>query len=124
LGFNGGTRSPDDLQRESDVLEDSFVGQKSEVLEDTANVAPQERYPKLGQFGEFATGFEDPSLVGQLLAQEQAKERGLARTRRADQEDELSFFDVERYVLQGGRAVFVGLRDILKADHANTPSGT
>ena len=54
----------------------------------------------LGSVADVAPGLEDAALVGVLLAQQQPQEGRLARTRRADEEDELALVDVEGDVLQ------------------------
>ena len=46
------------------------------------------------------SGHPDLAVVGQLLAQQEAEERRLARARRADEEDELALVDVDRDVAQ------------------------
>jgi hypothetical protein len=107
----------DHLEGEGHVLEHRLVGQEPEVLEDAADVAPEVRHPPFGQVDDVAAGLPDLPGVGQLLAQQQPDERGLARARRSDQEDELALVDLDRYVAQRDGRSLVGLGDVVEADH-------
>src|ERR1700678_1913484 len=114
----------DDLQGEGDVFEDGLVGQEPEVLEHAADVAPQVRDPPFGQMPDLLAGLPDATRVGHLLAQEQADERGLARSGRTDQKDELTLVDLHRAVVESNGGSLVRLRDVLELDHERGFTGT
>jgi hypothetical protein len=115
--------STDHLERERHVLEHRLVREQAEVLEDTADVAPQVGDAPRAQVGDLATGHPDAPLIRRLFAQQQAQHGGLARPRRTDQEHELALVDVEGHPPQSGgadlAACLVRLGDVLKADHGN-----
>src|SRR5215471_987699 len=109
---------PDDLEREGDVVVDVLVRQQPEILEHTSDPAAQVGNLPVGDLGQVLAGDVDPALAGPLLSQDQPQEGGLARARRADQEDELALLDVETDVLQS-RPALVGVRlsDVIEVDH-------
>ena len=110
-------RAADHLEAERDVLEDGLVGQQAEVLEDAADVAPQVGDAPLREVDDVAARLEDAARLGELLSQQEAQERRLARARRADDEDELALVDLEGHVAERDGARPVGLGDVLQLNH-------
>ena len=91
-------RAPDHLQGERHVLERRLVREEAEVLEDAAHVAPEERHPRVRQVDDLPSGDPDAAGVGQLLPEEELQEGRLPRSRRSDDEDELTLPDLDRTV--------------------------
>src|SRR5437764_258878 len=114
--------SADDLLRERDVLVDRFVGEELVVLEDAADVTPQLRDLPGAEAGDVASGDDDAAGARVLLPQEQAKGRRLPGARRSDDEDELTFADVERHVAQRDDIALVDLGDTFESDHRRPSS--
>ena len=110
----------DHLERVGDVLVDRLVGQQLEVLEDAADVAPQQGDLAAPQGAEVAPRDEDAPLGRLELLEDELDEGRLAGTGRPDQEDELALVDVERDVLQADHVPVVDLGDVLEDDHALT----
>jgi hypothetical protein len=92
-------------------------------LKDAANIATKVGNLPFWKVAYVSAGFEDTALIGVFLAKQQAEKSGLSRTGSSNKKDELSFFYVERDVLESGSSVFVGLGHIVEANHGNTPSG-
>ena len=113
--------SADHLQSEGHVLEDILVGQQPEVLEHTADVAPEIRDSPLAQIGDVAAGHQDAAVGGDLLAQQQTDECCFARARGTDEEDEFAFVDLDRHVAYRDSAALVVLCHVLEADHRVDP---
>src|SRR5439155_24578248 len=106
------------FERERDILEDGFVLQQLEVLEDGADVPPELRdAPPRGQPGQALARDIDVARGGLLFLQEQPERRGLPRTGRSDQEDELPLLDLDAHVVERGDVFRIRLRDVLEADH-------
>src|SRR6266550_2366749 len=72
------------------------------------------------------TAHDEASFAGNLLAEQQAQERGFARAARTGQEHELSLVDAQRELAQRVYAAAVHLGDLLRFDHdcfpADSPS--
>ena len=68
----------------------------------------------LAQARHVAPEKEDAPVVDRLAAVEEAQERGLARPARARDEHELAALDGEAHPAEDGRAVLVGLVDVLE----------
>ena len=111
------TRPADDFEGKGHVLENGLVREQAEVLEHAAEVAPQVRHPPVRQLADLLAGHPDLAAIGNLLAQQELEHRGLARSRRPDEEDELTLQDLERDLAQCDDGALVGLRDVLEADH-------
>ena len=107
-------RQPEHLERDGDVLVDAPRRDELEVLEDDAEVAPQERDGVVAQARDVAAEEEDAAVVDRLGAVEQAQQRRLARAARARDEDELAALDDEVHPAQDGRALPVRLVDVLE----------
>src|ERR1700744_4294805 len=111
-------RLADDLQREGHVLVDVLVRQEPEVLEHTADAAPEHRHAPVGQPGQIPAGHPDTAIGRPLLLEDQAQERGVTRTRRADEKDKLAFLHPDADVLQRRAALArVDLADVIEVDH-------
>ena len=109
-------RAAGDLQRVGDVVVHRAVGQQLEVLEDDAEVAPEVRHLLARDLRQVAPGDADRSRGRLELLDEQAHDRRLARSGRADEEDELPAADRERRVVEA-HAVVVALADAAELDH-------
>ena len=107
----------DDLECECNVLEHGLVEQQLVVLEDVAERATQKRHPRRRQFAHVATGHPYVTLGCHFLPAHQAKQRGLARTRRPHEEHEVALGHVERHVVDGEGVVPVDLGDTVELDH-------
>src|SRR5215813_7055643 len=88
------------MDRRAAVAVDVHVREQPEILEHAANAAAQVGDLPVVQPGQILSGHVDPPLRRALLPQDQPQERGLARARRADQEDELALLYVKGDVLQ------------------------
>src|SRR5215472_5593481 len=111
-------RLPDHLQRERDVPVDVLVRQQAEILEDAADAAAQVGHLPIVQPGQILSRHVDPPLRRSLLPEDQPQEGGLARARRADQEDEFALFHVKGDALQRRTTLArVRLRDVVEVDH-------
>ncbi len=117
LGLDDVLGAADDLEREGDVLPDRLVGKQLEVLEDAPDVAPQIRHPPPAEATDVLAGDEDLALVGLFFFVEQAQEGRLPRSRRSDEEHELTLLDVAVRLVQGEDLALVDLRDVLELDH-------
>src|SRR5208283_2775361 len=62
-------------------------------------------------------GLEDLAGVGELLSEQEADERRLARPGRADEEDELTLLDLDGNVAQRDRRALICLGDVFESDH-------
>ena len=114
----------DDLERERDVLADRLVGEQTEVLEDGADLPPQVRDLPGREPDEVLAQDVDLALGGPLLLEHKPEERGLAGAARADQEDELALFDVERDALECSALLArVQLGHVCKSDHVEGSAG-
>ena len=112
-----------DLEREGDVLRRGPVLEQPEVLEHDAEPPPEPRN-LVGAKGAHVVA-RHPHLAARrpLLGEQQLHDGGLAGAGVAGEEDELALADPEGDVLQGQRAVRIGLVDVGEADHgreANT----
>ncbi len=90
-----GTRDPEFLQRESDILADGQCGEQRALLEQDAVAAlARDALVNRALVDPFA---EEPQLAGLRPRQpdDVAQQRGLAATRAADQRDDLAAFDIE-----------------------------
>src|SRR5205823_5032250 len=104
-------------EREGYVLEDRLVGQELEVLEHGPDVPAKEGNLPRRELADVLAGDVDLTAGRLLLLQEQAQQRRLARTGRADHEHELALADLEVAVVEGDNRVLVRLRDLLGFDH-------
>src|SRR5262245_40470660 len=85
-------------QHERDVLEHGPAREELGVLEDDADGAPEPRHVTPAHRGEIEPRDLDLALGGALVTVEEAEQRGLARSARAGQYDELTLVDAERDV--------------------------
>ena len=113
-----------DLERIGHVLVDGLVGQQLEVLEDAADVAPQQRHLGVPQRLQVATRDQDAALRRLELLEDELHERRLARPGGSDQEDELALLDVEGDVAEADDVdlAFIRLADVLEHDHGRADS--
>jgi hypothetical protein len=72
------------------------------------------RYREAREAGEVVPVEEHGALGGELVADQELHERGLARARGPDEEDEVALWDHQIDVLEGIAAVGVGLRDVVE----------
>jgi hypothetical protein len=107
-----------DAQHERDVLQDRLALQELEILEDDADGSAQLRDLALGDGGDVASPDQDLPLRGQLLAEDELQERGLARPRGPGEERELALLDVEGDVGERGGLAVVLLVDVEGLDHS------
>ena len=85
-----------DAQAESDILENGHVSEQCVVLEDQPDV------PFLGGLaGDVLAAESDGALVGTFQSGQYPQQRGLARSGRAEQGQELAGFDGERHPVEG-----------------------
>jgi hypothetical protein len=91
-------------------------------LEDAPDVAPQLRDLPGAEAGDVASGDDDAAGGRVLLPQQQAKRRRLPRAGRPDDEDELTFADVERHLAQRGDIALVDLGDTFESNHRRPSS--
>src|SRR6266404_914979 len=105
------------LQGIGNVLGGGAVGEQLEVLEHAADVPAQHRDLRVLEPGEVAAADHDLPFARVELLEEQAHERGLARARGADDEDELALVDVKGDVTEGDDVGLVDLRHLLEDDH-------
>ncbi len=109
--------APGDFEGKRHVLVHGLVRQQFEVLEHRADRAPQMRHLPGREIGSMLAGDPDVTVGGAFLTHHEPNERGLARARRADEEDELTLGDIEAHVFGGHDAAVVDLRDVLETDH-------
>ncbi len=115
-------RTAGDVHGEGDVARGGPVRKQPEVLEDTADLAAQQRYPTVGDARNVTACELDHPGGGPLLPQQQTQQSGLSRAGRADQEDELPRSDLEVDVVQGGpRAAVVTLGNGYHTYHRGCP---
>jgi hypothetical protein len=88
-----GTRALGVLEAEGDIPGDRQVGEQRVGLEDDAVIALRRR-----QGRDVAPALLDRAAGLQVEAGDGTQKRGLAAARRAEEADELSLADVERYV--------------------------
>ena len=103
-------------QREGDVLVDGQPRKELEVLEDEADLAPVVRQVPPLHPAQLLAVDEDLAAGWLLLPDQEPDEARLAGTRRADQEEEVTFRHREGDVPEGLGAVRVPLPDVLEAD--------
>ena len=112
----------DHLQRERDVLVDRLLLQQPEVLEHAADHLPKLGDVPAGELVDVELRHPDVTRGRGVLSQQQPHERRLARTRRADQEYELTLVDLDADIVEGwSRRRLVLLTDMVKGDHHGTP---
>src|SRR5258708_31287046 len=104
-------------QREGHVLIDREVGQQLEILENQADLPPVAGKLAPLHPAQLYTVYEDLALAGLLLPDEQPDERGLACTRRPDEEYEIPFRDDEIDVAESLSSSWIRLEDVLEADY-------
>jgi hypothetical protein len=105
------------LEGVGDVLGGGAIRKQLEVLEDAADVAPQQRDLLALEPTELAPADDDLAGGRLELLQHEPHERRLARAGRADDEDELALVDPEGDVAEGRDVRLVDLRDVLEDDH-------
>ena len=76
------------------------------------------------QLGDVEAGDPHVAAGGPLLGVHQLEDGGLAGAGVTGEEDELTLRDVEGDVLEGQRAIGVGLEDVGEADHAGKIGGS
>src|ERR1019366_8245849 len=86
-------RQPEDLERHRHVLVCAPRGHEAKVLEDDAEVAPQEGHGVAPQARDVSSEKEDAAVVDRLAPVEHAEERRLARAARPGHEHELPSLD-------------------------------
>ena len=112
-------RRLDDLHRKGDILKDRLVRQQPVVLEDDAETAPQIRHLAALHVDDIAPIDEEAAARRQLLAEQHLDERGFARAAGADDEDEVSRFDIDIHMVEGHSSILIDLRDIAHVDHGS-----
>src|SRR5688500_269231 len=100
LGPDAGLGLALHLEGVRDVLGRGAVGQELEVLEDAADVAPQERDLGVLQAAELTAADDDLSFRRLELLQQEPHDRRLARAGGPDEEDEFALLDQEGCLLQ------------------------
>ncbi len=98
-------------QAEGDIVEHGHMPEQGIVLEHEADPAVARR-----DIGGVAAIEHHLAGIGEFQAGQDPQQRGLARTRRAQQRDQLAFLDPERHVAERGKAA-EGLMDIADIDH-------
>ena len=99
-----------DRQAERDVVAHRHVLERGVVLEDEADAALLRRDP-----GRVLAEDHDLALVRLLESRDDAEQRGLAASARAEERGQRARFDVERHVFERGEAV-EALRDSVDDD--------
>ena len=110
-----------DVARDLDVAFGGQRGQQVEFLKDEADFrAPQAGAVGVGQLGEVDAVDDDAAGVGVREPAENVEQGRLAAARRADDGDELTLLDFERYASQGRHIDFadaIGLAHVLSLNH-------
>ena len=91
----GRTAPGPDPEPEGDVLEDAHVPEQGVVLEDEADLPLADRL-----VGRVLAVKVDRALIGRLQPGDDAQQRGLARSRGAEQRHQLAARDVETHVVE------------------------
>lgn len=100
------------------ILVDRHGGDEAEILEDDAHLAAKERHFAPAQPGDVLAVHHDAALGGQLFAEDELEQSGLAGAGVAHQKDELAVVYMEVDVLQSGSITpFVYLGDMFKIYH-------
>ena len=99
-------------QGSGDVLRDGLGFQQVVVLEDHRDLAAQLAQLLRAQLGRLAAEHCDGAGGGRLKAVDRADQRGLARTRRADDTVDAARGDGERDVVERGERASGGIKDL------------
>ena len=107
-----------DMHGKRHILVDRHGGDEAEILEDDAHLAAKERHFAPAQPGDVLAVHHDAALGGQLFAEDELEQSGLAGAGVAHQKDELAVVYMEVDVLQSGSITpFVYLGDMFKIYH-------
>ena len=120
---DGVAAGPGDLEGERDVLGRGAVLQQAEVLKDDAEAPAQLGNLVHPERAHVVAG--DANFAGRrlLLREEKLHDGGLAGAGVSGEEDELAPVHPEGHVLQGQRAVRIGLVDVGETDHGGKIRG-
>ena len=99
LGLGRALATRLDAQPEGDVVEHRHVPEKRVVLEHETDLAALHREP-----GRIRAVDDDATGIGHFEAGDDPQQRGLAAARRSEESDEFAMPDVERNVVEGGKA--------------------
>ena len=100
LGLDAVPGRADHLQGELDVVVGVLARQQPEILEDRADPTAQEGDAALGDAGQVPAQNVHAPRRGALLGEDEREHGRLARTRRTDEEDELSALDVQAHIVE------------------------
>ena len=122
LSLNHVAALADNLERERNVLENGFVRQQFEVLENAANVAAKIGYAPVAHGRKIFIGNINMAARRLELAGNELDEGRLARTRMANEEDELARIDLQGDIVQRRlvRLRLVDLRHMIEGDDRRT----
>ena len=109
----------EDLHSKSDVLEHRLLREQTEVLEHHADPSSQLRNHTIGKRCDFIVSYGDSAGISIYLLQDQFDESGLSRAGRTDQENKVTFVDVDARVFKSDVHTVIYLSYMIKSYHKN-----